>query len=280
MEIFSIDAGEYKLDGGAIFGVVPKSLWSKVYPADENNLCDLSLRCLLLEEGDRRILVDTGIGSKQDEKFNTIHHHRGMHQLLLSLAQAGFRPEDITDVLFTHLHFDHCGGAVIKDAIGRSFHVFPQAQYWVSEAQWNLAMNPNPREKASFLKENILPLQDFGRLNLVKEEGSLFPGVDIRFFYGHTSGLMVPFIRKNNNTLVYVADLLPFAVHMPLAWVCGYDTQPLVSMQEKDLFLKEALEKDYLLYFEHDHYTECCNLQMTEKGIRAKDSFSLGEWMQ
>lgn len=280
MEIISIEAGEYKLDGGAIFGVVPKSLWSKVYPADENNLCDLSMRCLLLADGDRRILIDTGIGSKQDEKFNAIHHHRGMQQLLLSLSQAGFRPEDITDVLFTHLHFDHCGGAVKKDEGDRPVHVFPLAQYWVSEAQWNLAMNPNPREKASFLKENILPLQDSGRLNLVKEEGSLFPGVDIRFFYGHTSGLMVPFIRNNDRTLVYTADLLPFAAHMPLAWVCGYDTQPLVSMQEKESFLMEAFEKHYMLYFEHDHYTECCTLQMTEKGIRAKDSFSLGEWMK
>ena len=267
------------LDGGAIFGVVPKSLWSKLYPADENNLCRLQLRCLLLVTDDRRILIDTGIGNKQDAKFNSFYYRAGMENLELSLIRAGYPAGEITDVLFTHLHFDHCGGAFRKGSAGKAEAVFPNARYWVSRSQWELALQPNAREKASFLKENIQPLADSGKLMLVEQAGPLLPGVDLRFFSGHTLGQMIPFIRQGDRTLVYVSDLLPFASHIPLAWVCGFDTQPLLSMQEKEGFLKEAVEGDYALFFEHDYYTECCNLQATEKGIRMKESFTLKNWM-
>lgn len=280
MNIIAIDVGSYMLDGGAIFGVVPKSLWSKVYPADETNLCRLQLRCLLLVTGNRRILIDTGIGNKQDEKFYAHYFRTGTDKLVQSLKEAGYLAEMITDVIFTHLHFDHCGGAFRKEANGTTMDIFPRATYWVSRQQWELSLMPNAREKASFLKENIQPLADSGKLQLVEKQGEFLPGIDLQFFNGHTAGQMIPFIRTGGRTMVYVADLLPFSAHIPLAWVCGFDTHPLVSMSEKEIFLREALEGNYCLFFEHDHFVECCDLQVTEKGIRMKNSFSLADWKE
>jgi glyoxylase-like metal-dependent hydrolase (beta-lactamase superfamily II) len=269
----SLETGNLMLDGGAMFGVVPKSLWSKVYPADENNLCNLSMRSLLVVSGNRRILIDTGIGSKQDEKFFSHLHLNGHASLIESLANEGFQPGDITDVLITHLHFDHCGGVIASG--GRP--QFPNARVWVGKAHWDLAMAPNIRERASFLEANMKPIEAEGKLNFIEQEGQLFPGISIRFYNGHTVGQVIPFIKYRQKTLVYVADLIPTTAHIPLAWVCGYDTQPLVSFREKEFFLKEALKKQYCLFFEHDIQGECCSLVMTEKGIRAGELKSLQE---
>ncbi len=278
MKLHTINTGFFKLDGGAMFGVVPKSIWNKINPADENNLCTWALRCLLVEDGNRLILVDTGIGNKQDEKFFSHYYLHGDASLDSSLAEKGFHRDDITDVFLTHLHFDHVGGAVIRDG-EKLLPAFKNATYWSNQQHWDWATNPNDREKASFLKENILPIQKSGQLKFIDtEQGVGFvPGFNVRFVSGHTESMMLPLIDYKGKNLLYMADLLPSVGHLPLPYVMAYDMFPLKTLAEKKIFLNEALENEYILYFEHDPANECCTLQQTEKGIRVKETFKLSE---
>ncbi len=277
MKLYKIETGNFKLDGGAMFGVIPKSIWNKVYPADENNLCNFSMRCLLVETEDRKILIDTGIGSKQSEKFFSYYYLNGDDSLESSLRSLHIEPEEITDVLLTHLHFDHCGGAVKQDSNGKYLLTFNNAIYWVSQQQWQWAMMPNQREKASFLKENFEPIEKEGKLRFIFKEGPFARNINIRLYNGHTQGLIVPFIQFNSYTLVYITDLIPTTAHIPASWVCGFDIQPLISMEERNKFLTEALSNNYILVFEHDINIECCTLKMTEKGIRMDKSYTFEE---
>ncbi|MCX6232423.1 MAG: MBL fold metallo-hydrolase [Bacteroidetes bacterium] len=276
MELYAINTGNLKLDGGAMFGVVPKVMWNKLYPADENNQCNWSMRCLLAVDGDRKILIDCGIGNKQDEKFFANLYLNGDDNLHTSLAKAGYTTDDITDVVLTHLHFDHCGGAVQNKADKSGYDLtFKNATYWIGKAHWELANKPNAREKASFLKENFVPLMEAGKVKFIEVDTTLFPGFKVKIFNGHTVGQVIPHIEYKGRTVVYMADLMPASVHIPLAYIISYDTQPLVSLSEKESFLNEALANDYILFFEHDIYNECCDLQQTEKGIRPKNYFDL-----
>ena len=277
MRLHKIETGNLKLDGGAMFGVVPKSLWAKAYPADENNLCNWSMRCLLVVDGDRKILIDNGIGDKQDDKFLKHYHLNGEDTLAGSLQKAGYSPDDITDMVLTHLHFDHCGGSIHKTGEDRYEPVFKNATYWISNPQWEWAIHPNRREKASFLKENILPIKDSGQLKLVEEEMEIFPGFRLVFYNGHTDGQMIPHIQYKGKTIVFMADLLPSTAHVPLPYVMAYDTRPLLTLQEKEKFFAEAIENEYILFLEHDLYNECCTIENTEKGARVKDTFKLSE---
>lgn len=278
MNLHTIETGFFKLDGGAMFGVVPKTIWNKTNPADENNLCTWAMRCLLVEDGDRLILVDTGIGNKQDVKFLSHYYLHGDASLDLSLAKKGFSSDDITDVFLTHLHFDHAGGAVKR--VGETLlPAFKNATYWSNQQHWDWAVNPNDREKASFLKENILPIQESGQLKFINtRDGVLFrKDFNIRFVYGHTDAMMLPLIEYKGKKVLYMADLLPSVGHLPLPYVMAYDMFPLTTLNEKKIFLTEAFENEYILYFEHDPVNECCTLQQTEKGIRVKDIFWLDE---
>jgi glyoxylase-like metal-dependent hydrolase (beta-lactamase superfamily II) len=286
MNLYSIETGNFKLDGGAMFGVVPKTIWNKLVPSDEKNMCTWAMRCLLVEDGERLLLIDTGIGNKQDEKLFSHYYLHGDHSLDASLAAHGFSRNDITDVFLTHLHFDHCGGAINRDG-DRLVPAFPRAQFWSNDAHWKWATQPNDREKASFLRENILPIQESGQLNFVSrqparnpdslDQAELIPGFRIRFVDGHTESMMLPQLSYKSRTIVYMADLLPSAAHIPIPYVMAYDMFPLTTLGEKKCFLKEALENDYILFFEHDAVYECCTLQMTEKGIKPKDFFKLSE---
>ena len=288
MKLYTIDTGFFKLDGGAMYGVVPKTIWNKLNPADENNLCTWALRCLLIEDGNRLILVDTGNGDKQDAKFFSHYYLHGDDTLEKSLAKHGFTSNDITDVFLTHLHFDHCGGA-IKRAGDKLIPAFKNAIYWSNERHWKWATEPNEREKASFLKENILPIKESGQLKFIPigtEASYIKPfasGITenllVMAVSGHTDAMMLPVIKYNNSTIVYMADLLPSVGHIPLPYVMGYDMFPLTTMREKKAFLQDALENGYILFFEHDPKVECCTLQMTEKGIRQKKVFALEEMM-
>ena len=281
MQLFPIHTGNLKLDGGAMFGVVPKTIWNKAYPSDENNLINLAMRCLLVVEGDRRILIDNGIGDKQDEKFLGHYHLNGDQSLIGSLNEVGFKPEEITDVFLTHLHFDHCGGTVKYTADRSGFElVFPNATHWLSRTQWNWATHPNRREKASFLHENMIPVSESGKLKLFDGPFELIPGFEVRIYNGHTAGQAIPFITVGNRTVVFMADTTPTSAHVPLPYIMSYDTQPLISLTEKEGFLNEAVEKQYILYFEHDAYHECCTLEQTEKGIRVKETMSLKEALE
>lgn len=279
MKILSLETGNLKLDGGAMFGVVPKVLWNKVYPADENNLVNLSMRSLLVDTGHRRIIIDTGMGEKQDEKFLSHYYLNGDTTLVGSLKEAGYSPEDITDVLFTHLHFDHCGGGVRYNDNGEAVLTFPNATYLVSAAQWEAATKPNAREKASFLPENINPIKESGRLKFLNNNDKIGEHVTVRLFDGHTTGQAIPFIQKNGDTLVYIGDVVPSVANIPLSWITAYDMQPLVALEEKKAFLEEAFENQYVLFFEHDIYHECCTLKKTEKGIRPDKTFALRDWV-
>lgn len=277
MKLYPIEAGNFKLDGGAMFGVVPKSLWNRTNPADENNLIDIAARCLLIEDGDKLILIDTGMGDKQSEKFFGYYSLWGNHSIDKSLAKYGFHRDDITDVFMTHLHFDHCGGSVIwnKDKTGYEV-AFKNAKYWTNENHWEWATKPNAREKASFLHENIIPMQESGQLNFIKrpenawlEKSEL--GFGIFFADGHTEKQMIPMINYKGNTICFMADLLPTAGHVPLPYVMGYDTRPLLTLNEKQLFLEMAAEKNFLLLLEHDAHNEIITLQKTEKGVRINE---------
>jgi glyoxylase-like metal-dependent hydrolase (beta-lactamase superfamily II) len=278
MKIDLFNIANFKVDGGAMFGVVPKALWSRVYHSDENNLLVLTLRSLIIETDGHVILVDTGWGDKQDEKFfRHIYLHKG-EGLLGGLIKRGYSPGDITDVFLTHLHADHCGGGVVKSKSGQGYELtFPDATYHVSRSQWEWAVKNNPREEDAFLEENILPIMQSGRLNLVDEECELFNGLSVRIYYGHTPGLMIPVIRYKDKTLVYTGDLIPTAAHLPLVWNMSYDIESLKTIDEKKSLLEEALSKNYILVFQHDESVECCTLKMTPKGIRAKDKFSFFE---
>ena len=278
MELFTVDTGFFKLDGGAMFGVVPKSIWSRTNPSDENNLCPWAMRCLLVSDGNRLVLIDNGIGDKQDARFFSHYYLHGEASLAKSLQQLGVHPTDITDVFLTHLHFDHCGGSVKYGSHGQYELTFPRATYWTNEAHWNWATVPNPREKASFLEENILPLQEHGVLKYLDlATKSLFPGFDFLTMDGHTDKQMLPKIQYKGHTLVFMADLLPSVGHIPLPYVMGYDTRPLLTLQEKQQFLEEAAQNQYVLFLEHDSVNECCTVKMTEKGVRVDQTFRLDE---
>jgi len=276
MKLYSINAGNFKLDGGAMFGVVPKSIWSKLNPSDENNMCNWAMRCMLIEEDGRLILIDNGMGTKQDEKFFSYYYLNGDDTLEKSLSKYGFGKDDITDVFLTHLHFDHCGGSIEKSG-DELVPAFKNATYWSNERHWKWATNPNDREKASFLKENILPIQQSGQLKFIDtmDEIEFTKNVHVRFVNGHTESMMLPQIQYNDKMVVYMADLLPSTFHIPVPYIMAYDTRPLESLREKKQFLTEALEKNYLLFFEHDPVTECCNLKLTDKGIRSNETFLL-----
>ena len=261
-----------------MFGVVPKTIWNKSNPADENNLCTWAMRCLLIEDGGRLILVDTGIGNKQDEKFFSHYYLHGDATIDTSLAKLGFNRNDITDVFLTHLHFDHVGGAVVRN--GEKLQpAFKNATYWSNEKHWDWAVNPNEREKASFLKDNILPIRESGQLKFVSTEdrAKFTDSISIRFVYGHTDSMMLPLINYKGKQILYMADLLPSTGHIPLPYVMAYDMFPLQTLKEKKVFLTEAVEKNYVLYLEHDPINECCILQQTEKGIRLGETFKLSE---
>jgi len=276
MKIDLFNIANFKVDGGAMFGVVPKALWSRVYRSDENNLLVLTLRSLIVETDGHVILIDTGWGDKQDEKFfRHVHLHNG-EGLLGGLKNRGYGPEDITDVLLTHLHADHCGGGVMKAGTGYEL-TFPRAIYHVSRAQWDWALKNNPREEDAFLEENILPVIQSGRLSLVDEEYELFKGIFVRLCFGHTPGLMIPVISYNDKTLVYTGDLIPTAAHIPLIWNMSYDIESLRTIDEKRSLLEEALSNNYIFVFQHDESVECCTLEMSPKGIRAKDKFRFSE---
>ena len=280
MNLHVINTGFFKLDGGAMFGVVPKSIWERTSPADEYNMCTWVMRCLLIEEGDRLILIDNGIGNKQSAKFFSHYHLHGDDSLDESLKTAGFSPNDITDMFLTHLHFDHCGGGVdyVGDDRERLALHFPNARYWSNADHWKWATQPNVREKASFLKENILPMQESGQLHFVNLNGnSPFSQMDVITADGHTDKQMLPKIRYKNHHIVFVADLLPSVGHIPLPYVMGYDTRPLLTMDEKRDFLNEAADKGYVLFLEHDAAHECCTVKHTEKGVRLDRTFPLKE---
>ncbi len=278
MQLYAINTGNLKLDGGAMFGVVPKVIWGKSYPSDENNLCNWSMRCLLIVDGDRKILIDCGIGDKQADKFFANYYLNGDDTLEKSLASYGFTVDDITDVILTHLHFDHAGGAIRWNDDKTDYVVtFKNATYWTSRQQWEWATSPNNREKASFLKENILPIKEKGKLKLIEGNTEIFPNVAVRIFNGHTDGQVIPFIRDKDKTVVYMADLLPSAAHIPLPWVMSYDTRPLITLKEKETFMAEAAENGFVLFLEHDLYHECCTVEATDKGIRLKKTFKLEE---
>ena len=283
MKLYSIETGNFKLDGGAMFGVVPKTIWNKTNPADENNLIDLAARCLLIEEGNRLILIDNGLGNKQSEKFFSYYSLWGTHSLDKSLAKHGFHRDNITDVFLTHLHFDHCGGSVQwnKDKTGYEL-AFKNAKYWSNESHWEWATQPNLREKASFLSENILPIQESGHLHFIKRpEGDLLPKSELDFgiFFadGHTEKQMIPQIQYKEKTICFVADLLPTVGHLPLAYVMGYDTRPLLTMPEKAKFLNAAADNNYYLFLEHDAHNEIITVEKTEKGVRLKQRFRCDE---
>lgn len=280
MKLHVINTGFFKLDGGAMFGVVPKSLWSKTNPADENNLCSWAMRCILVEAGNRLVLIDNGIGDKQDARFFSHYYLHGTDSLEKSIHSKGFDFADITDNFLTHLHFDHCGGGVRYRQANPNLveMTFPNAKYWTNEAHWDWAVHPNGREKASFLKENLIPMKESGQLEFLDlDKKELFEGFSFMTADGHTDKQMLPKIQYKGRTIVFVADLLPSVGHIPLPYVMGYDTRPLLTLEEKKSFLEEAAENNYVLFLEHDPVHECCTVKMTEKGVKLDQTFSLDE---
>ena len=285
MKIHVLNTGNFKLDGGAMFGVVPKSLWQRTNPADANNLCDWSMRSLLIEDGDKLTLIDTGIGDKQTEKFFSHYYLNGDDSLQGNLKKLGFSLEDVTDVILTHLHFDHCGGAIKWNKERTGFEpVFKNATYWSTEKHWEWATLPNAREKASFLSENILPIQESGQLKFIERNGdftkNVFNKMDMLFVDGHTESMMIPHIEYQGKKIIFMADLLPSTGHIPLPYVMGYDTRPLLTLSEKEKFLNTAVDNDYILFLEHDSANECCTLKRTEKGVQLDKTFQFSELFQ
>jgi len=281
MKLYPIETGKFKLDGGAMFGVVPKTLWSRTNPADANNMCSWSMRCLLIEESNRLMLIDTGIGDKQSELFFSHYYLSGDDTLKKSIEALGFSLDDITDVILTHLHFDHCGGAIAKNGSDQFRPVFKNAIYWSNERHWKWATQPNAREKASFLKENILPIEESGQLKFITRTDNytkeVFNQIDFLFVDGHTDSMMLPVINYKDNKIVFMADLLPSTGHIPLPYVMGYDTRPLITLEEKGRFLKQAADENFVLFMEHDFDNECCLLTNTEKGVKLLNTFPLKE---
>lgn len=281
MKLHTIHTGYFKLDGGAMFGVVPKTLWQRLNPPDDHNKCTWAMRCLLVEIEDRKILIDSGIGNKQSEKFFSFYEPHGEENLEKSLKTIGFKPEDITDHVLTHLHFDHCGGSIVQDEETGSLRpYFPNATYHVSKPQWESAMKPNAREKASFIPENIEPMEKAKQLNLIPAdefEKSLFPGFKVRFYNGHTDGMMIPFLDYEGQTVVYTADLLPSRFHYKTPYVMAFDIRPLDTLEEKPNFLEEAIDKNYVLFFEHDPEVACAYVQHGQKGPETQQTFSIEE---
>jgi glyoxylase-like metal-dependent hydrolase (beta-lactamase superfamily II) len=272
MKIYPIETGNFKLDGGAMFGVVPKTIWQKTNPADSNNLIDMSMRCMLIEDGNRLILIDTGLGEKQSAKFFGYYYLFGGFSLTNSLAKQGFHPDDITDVFLTHLHFDHCGGVIERNSQKMMLQpAFKNAKFWSNDAHWNWATAPNPREKASFLKENINPIKESGQLNFIGKNALEQIGFEVLYMDGHTEKQMLPKLTYQGKTIVFMADLLPTVGHIPLPYVMGYDTRPLLTIKEKAAFLNEAADQNYYLFLEHDAYNEICTVKHTEKGVRLKN---------
>ncbi len=282
MNLYPIETGNFKLDGGAMFGVVPKPLWERTNPADASNRIEMAARSLLIEDGNRLILIDTGLGNKQNEKFFSHYNLWGNHSLDHSLEKVGFHRNDITDVFFTHLHFDHCGGAIERNPKNQLQPAFKNAHFWVHEEHWDWAVNPNPREKASFLPENILPIQESGQLKFVRGKGTKIEnsplGFDILLMNGHTEKQMLPMLNYKGHTVVFAGDLIPTVGHLPLPYVMSYDTRPLLTMQEKALFLKEAEEKNYALFLEHDPHNEVVTLKNTERGVRLENSHTFNSF--
>ena len=282
MQIHVLNTGFFKLDGGAMFGVVPKTIWQKTNPADDFNMCTWAMRSLLIEDENKLILVDTGIGNKQSDKFFSHYFLHGTDSLDGNLAKLGFSKDDITDVFLTHLHFDHCGGSIEWNESKSGYRpAFKNANFWSTENHWEWATKPNPREKASFLSENILPIQESGQLKFLKREGDFtangFQNMDVLFVDGHTESMMIPHIKYKGKTIVFMADLLPSVGHIPLPYVMGYDTRPLITLSEKEAFLNRAADEEFILFFEHDSINECCTVQHTEKGVRLKESFAFSE---
>ncbi len=278
MKLFSTNAGFFKLDGGAMHGVVPKTMWQKVNPADDQNMCTWAMRCLLIEFGNHKILIDTGMGNKQDEKFFSHYHPHGEDSLEKNLLKNGYTPEDITDVFLTHLHFDHCGGALKRDG-DKIVTAFPRAVFWSQEMHWNNALHPNDREKASFLKENIVPLETSGQLRFVEthDGGDWLEDISIRIVNGHTQAMMLPQINFNGTTILYCADLIPSAAHVSQPWVMAYDMKPMDTLLEKKKILREAAEGGWVLFFEHDPKIECCTVQEVDGRVKIKEIFTLEE---
>lgn len=278
MKLYSINSGHFKLDGGAMFGVVPKTIWNKLNPADENNMCSWAMRCLLIQEGNRLILIDNGMGTKQDAKFFGYYYLHGNDTLERSLNKYGFTSDDITDMVLTHLHFDHCGGSIKYNNDRTKLEpAFKNAKYYSNKKHWDWAIHPNAREKASFLKENIMPIQESGQLNFIDSNTELIPGLTFLEVNGHTEAMMLPIINYKDTTIAYMADLIPSTGHIPIPYVMGYDMRPLATIQEKELILNKALENNWKLFFEHDPTIECVSLERTEKGIRMKESFLVSE---
>jgi glyoxylase-like metal-dependent hydrolase (beta-lactamase superfamily II) len=281
MNLHTINTGYFKLDGGAAFGTVPKSIWHKTNPADENNLCSWALRCLLIEEGNKLILIDTGIGDKQHEKFFRRLHVHGHFPMEVLLKEHGFTTSDVTDVFLTHLHFDHCGGSILHNTTTRIPEPsFQNAHYWVDETHWNWAVNPNLKEKESFLQENFLPIRESGQLKFFGPDDALSPSISVRPTYGHTECMMLPFIQYRGKTVVFVADLIASLGHIAVPYIMSYDIRPLTTLSEKEQFLNEAADNEYILFFEHDPANECCTVHHTEKGVRVKDIFTLKEFFE
>jgi glyoxylase-like metal-dependent hydrolase (beta-lactamase superfamily II) len=282
MQIHVLNTGFFKLDGGAMFGVVPKTIWQKTNPSDEFNMCTWAMRSLLIEDGNKLILVDTGIGNKQSDKFFSHYFLHGDDSLDGNLQKLGFSKDDITDVFLTHLHFDHCGGSIEWNESKSGYRpAFKNATFWSTENHWEWATKPNPREKASFLSENILPIQESGQLQFLERTENFtlnsLPNMDVLFVDGHTESMMIPHIKYKGKTIVFMADLLPSVGHIPLPYVMGYDTRPLITISEKEAFLNRAANEEFILFFEHDSVNECCTVQHTEKGIRLKETFDFSE---
>jgi len=274
MKLVPIHAGYFSCDGGALFGVIPKPLWSIAYPADANNVTKLTMRCLMVDTGEHRILIEAGVGNHYSEKVRQNNGHEETDIIVNSLAQKGYLPEDITDVMFTHLHWDHCNGAVISEN-GEYRLQFPKATHWCSHKQWEHSKISNIRERAAYYPEILNFLKEEGNMQLVKDDCELFPGISVRMFDGHTPGQMIPFIATGGKTYVYMADLIPTAANIPIVWLAAYDLYPVTAMEEKECFLKEAAEKGYILFFEHDLYTDCATVKWTEKGPKVKEKFWL-----
>jgi len=279
MQLQVINTGFFKLDGGAMFGVVPKSLWQRINPPDAKNLCTWAMRCLLVKTANRLVLIDTGIGDKQSAKFFSHFEPHGSDSLLQSLADLGYVPSQITDVILTHLHFDHCGGAVKRLPNGELVPLFPNAKYWSNAEHWAWAMEPNPREKASFLKENFVPIQEHQQLYFATDGQEIAPNIRVHFVYGHTHAMMLPHITYGNKTIVYMADLIPSVGHIRMPYVMAYDVQPLHTLNEKHSYLTAAVKHEQLLFLEHDPTFECCTVKNTSRGIGLDQTFTLQDWL-